>query len=257
MTGFAPAIDPSGNVFVVTGNGAFASPGGRDWGESVLKLGPDLGAVLSSFVPADYANLNQNDTDFGSGGVMLLPAVQGQTAPPMAVAMGKDAVLYLLNQNSLGGLHAKDTGALQSTRLGSSGSGVWGGPAYYDGPGGPTVFYQINGDVLRAYSVSTGATPSLTQTVTGTSGAGYGGSLPIVSSNGATAHTGVVWLMERYSPITLEAYDASTLGAPIYSAQTGSWSNPGQGNPFLTPMEANGHVYVTGYQNVYVFGLTQ
>jgi hypothetical protein len=255
MTGFAPAIDPNGNVFVVTGNGDFTGKSGKDWGESVLSLPPSLGKVKSQFTPADYQNLNSGDVDFGSGGVMLLPTVAGQTAPPLAVAMGKNPVLFLLDQTRLGGEKPNNSGALQALSVGS-GSGLWGGPAYYAGPAGPTVFLQKDSDVLRAFAVATGSAPSLTLSATGTSNAGYGGSLPIVSSDGAAAGTGVVWLVRRSSPIAVEAYDASALGAPIFAANTGPWSNPGQSNPFLTLMEANGRVYVPGYLSVSVFGLT-
>jgi hypothetical protein len=253
MTGFAPAIDSSGNVFVITGNGDFEK-GNRDWGESVLKLPATLQRVISYFTPAAWQGLNNGDTDFGSGGVMLLPVVSGQTAPPMAVAMGKDAVLYLLNQNELGGLKANDMGALQWQRLGGSGAGIWGGPAYYGGPGGGMVYAQINGDVLRGFSVNTGSSPALTQVAAGTTSAGYGGSLPIVSSNGTTSATGVVWLIRRGTTEQLEAYDAVSLGAPLFAANAGSWSS-GAGNSFLTAMEANGRVYVPAYKTVEVFGL--
>jgi len=254
MTGFAPAIDADGNVFVVTGNGDFTR-GQKDWGQSVLKLPPTLASVKTSFTVSDYASLNDDDQDFGSGGVMLLPQVPGQTAPPLAVAMGKASTLYLLNQNSLGGLKANDAGALQSQYGG--GGGLWGGPAYYNGPSGPTVFTQTSQDVLRAWSVASGATPALTGSATGTSRGGYGGSLPIVSSNGALSGTGVVWLIDRAAePFSIEAYDAVALGAPIFSAQVGTWSNAGQGNPFLTPLEANGRVYAPGYKLVQVYGLT-
>jgi hypothetical protein len=253
MTGFAPAIDASGNVFVVTGNGDFTR-GRKDWGESVIKLPSNLKKVTTSFTVSNYNNLNNNDEDFGSGGVMLLPAVQGQTAPPLAVAMGKSSILYLLDQDSLGGLHKNDTGALQSQPAG--GNGLWGGPAYYNGPAGPTVFTQTDSDVLRAWTVATGSTPALTNNISGTSQAGYGGSLPIVSSNAAQAGTGVVWLIDRLNePFSIEAYDAVQLGAPIVTATIGNWSNAGNGNPFLTPMEANGRVYAPGFKLVRVFGL--
>ncbi len=254
MTGFAPAIAPNGDVFVVTGNGDYQGKKAKDWGESVLSLPPTLAKVKSQFTPADYQDLNNGDVDFGSGGVMLLPPVTGQTAPPLAVAMGKNPVLFLLDQTKLGGEKKNNSGVLQALSLGG-GAGVWGGPAYYAGPGGPTVFYQIDSDVLRAFAVTTGTAPSLTQYAQGTSTAGYGGSLPIVSSNGTTAATGVVWLVRRSLPIVLEAYDASALGAPIFSANAGTWSNPGQGNAFMTPMEANGRVYVPAYKTVTVFGL--
>jgi hypothetical protein len=255
MTGFAPAIDSSGNVFVVTGNGGYTR-GAKDWGESVLKLNPELTGVASTFTAADYGNLNDNDTDFGSGGVMLLPPVSGQTAPPLAVAMGKASILYLLDQDKLGGRHKDDSGALQSQY--DHGLGLWGGPAFYNGPSGPTVITQSGNDVLRSWSVATGSTPALTLGATGTSRGGYGGSLPIVSSNGANAGTGVIWLINRANePFAIEAYDAVNLGAPIFSAQIGTWSNVGQGNPFLTPMEANGRVYAPGYKVVQVYGLAE
>lgn len=255
MAGFAPAIDGNGNVFAVTGNGAFGH-GVRDWGESVLHLAPALGKVQDYFTPASWQQLNSGDTDFGSGGVMLLPVVAGQTAPPMAVAMGKDAVLYLLSQNALGKEKYNDKGALQAQRLGGSGGGLWGGPAYYGGPNGGMVYAQIGDGKLLGFSVGTGSSPSLTQVAAGSTYAGYGGSLPIVSSNGATAGTGIVWLIRRGTTVQLEAYDALALGTPLFAVNAGSWSN-GSGNSFLTPMEANGRVYVPAYKTVTVFGLGQ
>jgi outer membrane protein assembly factor BamB len=256
MSGFAPAMDANGNIFLATGNGAFGTSN-NDWGESVLNLPPALTGVTDSFTPAAYKALNKEDGDFGSGGVMLLPPVAGQTAPPLAVAMGKDAVLYLLNQHNLGGISAGDAGALQSQRLAPTGSGSWGGPAFYNSPqAGPLVYVQTDSDYLRAFSVATGATPALTQVAQGTTTAGYGGSLPVVSSNGAMPGTGVVWLVRRTKPPTVEAYAADSLGAPIFSASAGKWSNPA-GNSFLTPLVANGRLFVPAYKTVMVFGLTQ
>ena len=256
MSGFAPAINPAGHVFVATGNGDLSGKG-RDWGESVLDLPPKLTGVHNRFTPASFNQLNQGDTDFGSGGVMLLPPLTGQTAPPLAVAIGKDATLYLLDQTRLGGRKPDDSGALQAQRLNGSGGGTWGGPAFYNSPvSGPLVYVQVDSNVLHAFSVAAGAAPALTPFAAGTTNAGYGGSLPIVSSNGAAAGTGVVWLIRRSSPVSVEAYNADTLGAPIFSANTGAWPNQNQ-NSFLTPMEADGRVYVPGYKTVHVFGLTQ
>ena len=186
---------------------------------------------------------------------MLLPTVTGQTAPPMAVAMGKAGTLYLMAQNRLGGLNQNDSGVLQSQSGGSG--GLWGGPAYFNGPNGPMVFTQTGGDFLRGWAVNTGSTPSLTNTIVGTtSHGGYGGSLPIVSSNGSASGTGLVWLIDRYhTPFTLQAYDADSLGAPIVTFPIGTWSNTKENNPFLTPMEANGRVYAPGYLAVQVYGL--
>jgi len=251
--GFAPAIDTDGSVFAVSGNGNF-SRGGKDWGQTVMRLPATLAKVNDFFTPAAYKALSNTDTDFGSGGVMLLPQVAGQVAPPLAVAMGKDPVLYLLNRRNLGKETTGDAGALQQQRLGSRGSGVWGGPAYFGGPTGGLVYYQLSGGPLRAFAVDAGAAPALTQVAQGTSNGGGGGSLPIVSSNGGKAGTGVVWVIRRKSPIQLEAYDAEHLGAPLFAADAGSWT---AGNPYLTPMQANGRVYVGSSGAVTVFGLTQ
>ncbi len=256
MSGFAPAIDSTGHVYVITGNGDLTPGSQKDWGESALRLPSNLAGVISRFTPSTYSYLNNNDLDFGSGGIMLVPSGATGSGPNVAVASGKDANIYLLNQDNLGGLHARNTGALQSLNVGQAGSGVRGGPAYFNGPAGPTVYLQIDSDVLRAFALTGGATPSLAQSATGTSVGAYGGSLPIVSSNGATAGTGLVWIMRRTIPMELEAYDAVKLGAPLYKAQVGTWSNTAQANAFLTLMEANGRVYAPAYKTVKVFGLT-
>ena len=252
MSGFAPAIDPSGRVYVVTGNGDFAGHGGHDWGESVLRLPPNLGKVNGRFTDSNYQALNDTDGDFGSGGVMLIPPVAGQTGPNLATALGKSGTLFLLNADSLGGLKPNDGGALQTLQL----SGLWGGPAYANASNGPTLYVQTYYDNLRAYSVATGANPGLTPTNVGTSSAGPGGSIPILSSNAAIPGTAIVWVIRRSMPLELEAYDATTLGAPIFAANVGTWNKSNWINAFLTAMEANGRVYVPGIQTVSVFGLT-
>ena len=118
---------------------------------------------------------------------------------------------------------------------------------------GARVYYQMDGDVLRGFAVNT-ATGTLSDVVDGTSSAGFGGSMPIVSSNGTKANTAIVWLIRRGSTLQLEAYDALKLGSPIFAASAGSWSNS-FGNAYVSPLEANGRVYVPAYKTVTVFGL--
>jgi hypothetical protein len=248
--GFAPAIDSDGSVFAVTGNGNFAK-GGKDWGESVLHLPAGLGKVSDYFTPASYKTLTNFDIDFGSGGVMLLPVVDGQLAPPLAVAMGKDGVLYLLDRTHLGKTSAGDAGALQHDRLAPHGHGLWGGPAYFRAPTRDLVYVQTDGAHLQAFAVDSGATPSLTAVASGTTNS-FDGSTPIVSSNGSMAGTGVVWSVRRGQPPVLEAYDAEHLGRPLFVAELPAWT---AGSPFVTPIEVNGRVYVGSSGSVSVFGL--
>lgn len=252
MTGFAPAVDQKGNVYAVTGNGAF--DGTHDWGESVLKLSPNLKKLSSHFTPSNYATLTTKNEDFGAGGIMLIPPQQGSHRN-LAIAMGKAAILYLLDSDKLGGESSSDGGALEVIQ--DSGNGLLGGPAYYSGPTGEFVYYQTGDDVLHAYALQIDGKgdPSLTLDSSGTVEAGYGGSLPVVSSDGQSSGTGIVWLVNRGSgTLYLEAYDATDVSTLLYRGAAGTWSNP-LNNGFVTPLVAGGKVYVTGSKTITVFGL--
>jgi len=256
MSGYSPAVDPNGNIFGSTGNGAVNLGGtAQNFGESILSLPPSLKTLNGYFTPSNYQSLNNADGDLGSGGVMLIPTRSGQLAPPMAVAMGKEYTstpadmtsLFLLNATKLGGLQSSTNPALQQLNL--NGSGCWCGPAYFAGSSIGVVFYQIGGDVLRAYAVSTAAQPALVPAVTGTSSAGFGGSFPVGS--GADTSTAMVWLVRRGSPtIQFEAYNGNTLGTPLFQANAGTWSHDSRS--FVTPLVANGRVYVGAYKTVTV-----
>ena len=257
MSGFAPAVDPQGNVFVSTGNGStsFSSP--QALASSILKLSPDLSSVVDYFTPANYALLDQTDGDMSSGGVMLLPPLPDASAHPLAVAMGKNPTLYLLDQTAMGGFSSTNGGAVQTLSIYTGKTvktfmGVWGGPAFYNGPAGPTVYYYSKGDNLKAYHLTTGAKPSLAFAAQATSAPILNSGVPTVSSNGSTPGTGIVWVVKRTSPTTLEAYDAVNLGAPIYQSSAAPYIGISQ-----TPVVANGRVYVAGSGpgGVYVFGL--
>ncbi len=72
----APAVDSQGNIYVSTGNGVFtAAHGGRDYGDSVLKLATTRnGPILRNFfTPYNQEELSRNDLDLGSGGPLVVP----------------------------------------------------------------------------------------------------------------------------------------------------------------------------------------
>jgi len=251
MAGFAPAISPDGKVYAITGNGYYnPAHGEKGYGESVLGFKPNLD-IDSTFTPAEWQQLNNGDADFGSGGAMLIPSVDGQQAPPMILASGKSGTVYVLNADKLGGLERAGHTPLQKIGQG----GCWCAASYYRRPDGTgMVFYQGSSDNLHGYQVNAGAAPSLANTINGNAGGGFGGSFPVISSNGQTAHTGVVWLIRRNTTEQLEAYDAETLGTPLFRQNAGTWSNGSRA--YLSPLVANGRVYVPAYKTVTVFGLT-
>lgn len=127
-------IGPDGSVYVVTGN-ATSSSSSFGYSDSVLQLAPDLSAVRSYFAPANWQQLNQNDTDLGSVGAAILPG-------GLVVSIGKEGVAYVLRAGALGGVG----GQLASRKICS---GAWGGTAW----SGSTAYVPC-ADGLFAVNVS-------------------------------------------------------------------------------------------------------
>src|SRR5690349_108830 len=103
QSGTGMAADAQGNLYVVTGNGTVGDTtdptNPRNRGESALKLSP-AGSTLqvaSYFTPQDYQFLNDNDLDYGTMGVFLIPI------SPYLRTGGKNGNLYLLNKDARGG----------------------------------------------------------------------------------------------------------------------------------------------------------
>ena len=88
------AVDSGGNLYVATGNGSSTTD--FDFGNSVIRLSPDLG-VLDFFAPTNWAELSEHDTDLGS----LAPA---QLSSELIFQIGKEGIGYLLSAANLGGI---------------------------------------------------------------------------------------------------------------------------------------------------------
>ena len=96
MGGAAPVVDPSGNIWVATGNGSvYSSSHAYDDGDGVLELSPSL-ALLQYFAPANWAANNSQDLDMSTAPA-LLP--DGQV-----ILTGKSRIVYLLDGAHLGGI---------------------------------------------------------------------------------------------------------------------------------------------------------
>jgi polyvinyl alcohol dehydrogenase (cytochrome) len=176
----------SGSVYVVTGNGSSRST--FDYSNSVIKLSSDL-RVQSYFAPSNWAALNVSDTDLGSVGATLLPAIG------TVVAVGKQGVAYLLKADALGGVGGQVVSKAVC-------SGAWGGTSW----SGSTVFVPC-ADGLVALSV----TPSSITVVWRAPHPRMGS--PIVAA-------GVLWAIEPDSA-KLYALDTAT-GAVLYSEAIGA-----------------------------------
>lgn len=95
-------------------------------------------AATDFFMPYDASSLDTWDADFGSGGVTGLPDQWFGTAalPHLAVAVGKDGYVYLLDRDDLGGYGMGENGEdAVVQRIGPNG-GVWSRPGVWPGEGG-------------------------------------------------------------------------------------------------------------------------
>jgi hypothetical protein len=249
MSGNGATIDARGNLLFVIGNGTF--DGHTSFGDSVVKLTPDLARVIDFFTPYTLKSDNDSDADFGSGGLLLFPDLAGK--PSVAFGQGKDGILTMLDQNHLG--HFRPGGpdnALAEITLGAT----WSSSAYFAGPadefifttGGPLYEIQVSRSParMRVAAQSNEQFPMINGN----------GETPSISSNGRDAKSAIVWIVSWQTDRTLHllAYPAFNLSQPIFQAQLGPWRLR-QTNSVQVPTIANGNVYVVGYRRLYAYGL--
>ncbi len=249
QTGDAPAIDSQGHVFVLTGNGTFdAASGGRDYGDSFVKLAAKTLRPIDFFTPFNQEMLEKADLDIGSGGPILLPAQPGH--PPLVVGAGKGSVLYVVNRDRMGRFNPKNNRQIvQQIReeIGPNFStpAYWDGYLYVGSVGKPLMAFAVKNGRLSASPVS--ESPDTFD---------YPGTTPSVSSNGTK--DAIVWALETSgyqsgSPVVLRAYQATNLAHELYSSS--EHASGGGGVKFTTPTIAHGRVYVGTQNSLEVFGL--
>ena len=238
------------SLYLITGNGDF-NPGLNDWGDTVLKLSPAASTlnVADYFTPNNQAALSAADEDLGSGGAMLLPTSVGSAAHPnLLIGCGKQGLIYVMDRSNLGKFNSGFDAVMQEVSL--SGHGTWSNPAYFNG----SIYYHAQGDVLKAFSISDGAM-SAAPTSQSTIKYGYPGATPSVSSNGNA--NGIVWDVQYDSThAILHAYDATNVANELYNSnQNTARDQLDPGVKFITPMIADGKVFVGTSDTLAVFGL--
>jgi hypothetical protein len=245
------AADKDGNVFAATGNGRFdAQNGGRDYGDTLLKLsGHDL-KVADYFTPFDADRLNADDDDLGSGGPLLVPDQPGPHRH-LALIGGKAPLIYLVDRDQLGHFRPADNGhAIQTI---PTKGGIFGSMAYWNGH----VYFLSDGDRLRDYALANG-------TLKYQKASGFGfrdhAATPAVSANGH--QDGIVWILSSKgwnSPdrtAVLHAADASDISHELFNTDlVPGRDRAGVALRFNIPTIVNGHVYVGAKREVDVYGL--
>jgi Abnormal spindle-like microcephaly-assoc'd, ASPM-SPD-2-Hydin len=277
--------DGTGRIFVATGNGVSppAGPGSKPPGQladSVVRLAIGAGGTLSAkdfFSPGNAPTLDATDGDLGSGGPVGLPF--GTNADPhLLVQAGKDARVFLLNRDSLGGRKQGPKGADKVVAVAGPYRGQWGHPAAFgnftrvtqsnvtksadyiyfvgtgeDAPGSPM-------QVLRM-GVDGSGHPTLSDVAHSPGVFGFSSGSPVVTSDGTSTSSAVVWEVAstgNYGTGTLEAFQAVP-GASCTAAKSCAlaqlWSAPlGAAAKFTIPATNDGRVYVGTADRVDGFG---
>src|SRR5262249_26262169 len=195
--------------------------------------------------------LAQLDLDLGSGGVMLLPDQPGSHPHELTTA-GKEGKIYILDRDNLGGFNATADQVVQEFK--GLAKSAYSSPAYFNN----TAYYHGLGDVLKAYTLSSGVLKikptSMSKTLFSNPGA-----TPSVSANGTS--NGIVWELQtdawiRGGPAVLHAYNAGNVNRELYnSSQKGTRDKLGPAVKFSLPTIANGKVYVGTQTSFSIFGL--
>jgi hypothetical protein len=258
MAGSAPAADSSGNIFFLVGNGDFDTtlnasrfPTNGNCGNCFVKLATSGKITLADyFTPQNTVAESNADQDLGSGGAIALPDVKDSsgTIRHLAVGAGKDAIIYVVDRDAMGKFNSSTDQIYQEIN-GQLGGSVFSMPAYFNG----AVYYGAVGDSLKAFPIASAklAASPLSQTA---NQFGYPGTTPSISANGAA--NAIVWAVENGGTAMLHAYDATNLATEFYNSnQAANSRDHFSGNKFITPMIANGKVFIGTSNSVAMFGL--
>jgi hypothetical protein len=277
QSGAGLTSDEPGSILLATGNGpvpeapTLGSEPPGSLGEAIVRLRVQPDGSLEAtdfFAPYNAAELDSWDADFASGGVTGLPnAYFGTpTIPHLAVAVGKDGYVYLLDRDDLGGIGEGSDGSDDVVqRIGPYG-GVWSRPGVWPGEGGwvyiPTASAgnSAGGSAgnLRVYSygLSGSGTPSLSLQGTSSDAFGFSSSAPIITSEGTTPGSALVWViwapngtgegaqLRAYDPIPVDGQPVLRWSAPI--GTSAKFATPGVGAGRLYVGTRDGHVLAFG-----------
>lgn len=261
MSGAGLAADSGSNIYLLDANGTFDAslnsagmPVNGDYGNTFLKLSTANGglAVADYFASQNTVAESSADEDLGSGGALVLPDLTDASGQVhhLAVGAGKDATIYVVNRDAMGKFNpSSDSAIYQEISANGLAGGVFAMPAYFN----HMLYYGAVGDTLKAFTLVNAqvATPPASQSAASFT---YPGATPSVSANGTAS--GIVWTVENSGGNgVLHAYDAANLAHELYNSSQAGSRDQFADNKFITPMIANGKVYVGTPTGVAVFGL--
>jgi hypothetical protein len=265
QSGMGLSADDAGDLYYASGNGTFdpmATP--PQLGDSAARLrraGASL-TVVDWFTPFNQSTLNDQDNDFGSTGVELMPGTH------FALVGSKQGRLYLLDRDRMGHFNtAGDTQIAQSflATANEEYSNIHGAPVLWASPSGTLAYVWGESDQLKAWRFDGSrftTTPAFTSEVM--AGAGMPGGMLAVSSNGSAPGSGVLWASIPVDqdanmmtvPGVLRAFDASDITRELWNSERVPADAIGSFAKFVIPTVADGRVYMATFSNrLNVYGL--
>jgi hypothetical protein len=243
MRGGGLSSDSFGNIYGATADGPFAA--GLDFGQSVFKLSGSTLSLTDWFTPFNEIYLDANDMDM-SEPVLILPNQPGKY-PHLALAVGKEGTIYVLDRDNMGHFCATctqvDTQIVQELTAFSPEPGAmvyWNDSVYTTGVAAPIAALALSRGKL--------VTPPFAQSKKVSNGHS-----PVLSANGKT--DGVFW---QLNGTYLSAYNALTLEAIYGSSQAPNGRDLLPALPhFANLVVANGKLYVGTNDSLVAFGLLQ
>jgi len=267
MSGTAPAVDASGNLYVTTGNSLNedrtsneyntfnASPSiAANRGEVVIKLASDL-SISSYFTPYNYIALNDADLDFPTQ-VMLVPNTG------LAITAAKDGNIYVMNQSGLGGFSSSANNIKQTVSNGGSFHSAF---AYFGGQTTQYLYSFPENTPFKSYPVTTNGLGAATTNFSVPTTSGGSGAYLSVSSNGSNNSTGIVWAYRAINGCdanqsncrgVLHAFTATNILNELWNSEMVTADKLTFYNKFSCPTIALGKVFIAGNTNqLVVYGL--
>jgi hypothetical protein len=223
--------------------------------DSVIRLDVQPNGSLKAtnfFSPRDDATIDHHDWDLAGSPVALPAQFSTPKYPHLVVATGKEGIVYLLDRDSLGGVGEGSGGKdLALGEYGPNGeaistAGTWPGNGGYvyvatlaDAAGGAGAI-----DVYKF--TSSNGRPGLDLVGTSSQPALFGVSGPLITSDGTTSGSAVVWVvnaghLQAYDPVPVNK--KLTLIGNWFVGDTDAFTPPGIGNNTLYVADQAGMVY--------------
>ena len=271
QSGQGLAIDESGYIYFMTGNGTFdMNVGGQSCASCFMKLSTPTLTLADWFAPYNQNQLNTTNWDLNSSGPLLFPGFG------RVVGGGKEGILYVLDRAHMGHFQAGGNSQIVQSSQITFGDHLHGSPIYWESPEhGPLVYVWYEESHLEAFKVVNGAFENNIDPNTGllvpftqstmAVPPGMPGGVLSVSSNGTAPGSGIVWATAPYNADAhvntvagiLRAFDASDLSRELWnSKQNAERDDAGNFAKFTPPTIANGKVYLATFSNqLLVYGL--